>query len=380
MRPILFGFFLVISLFVIFSKSVTAVFDPLSRPNNFHGIHLLFPQELSQAAQLVNSTNGQWGYVTIPIQIGDRDLEKWQLFMDEARVKKLIPIIRLSTESDPFNKPVWRKPTQYDIIDFANFLDSLSWPIENRYVVFFNETNRSDEWGGEVPNPEEYSDLLFYAATVFKQINPDFYIIMGGLDNAAPDDGKKYIDNFIYLKKMISHQPELFNLVDAFSSHSYPNPGFVAPPLPGKIEGITTYQFEYDLINKSANRKIPTFITETGWDSKKLGQEKVASYYDIAYSTIWNKDSDKIVAITPFLLNSQGGDFDIFSFVQNGEETIYYQQAKKMEKVKGDPLIKAVKGLNTKDTPSFEKLISVAPKLDDKKARELFVEYIKFFF
>ncbi|MFI5265547.1 MAG: hypothetical protein ACHQT7_02265, partial [Candidatus Levyibacteriota bacterium] len=37
-----------------------AVSDPLSRPNNFVGIHILFPQELEQAKNLVNSSGGQW--------------------------------------------------------------------------------------------------------------------------------------------------------------------------------------------------------------------------------------------------------------------------------------------------------------------------------
>jgi len=76
-----------------------AVYDPLTLPNNKFGIHILFPSELEKAGELVNSNGGQWGYVTIPIQVADKDLVKWQKFFDEAKRLKIIPIIRLATES-----------------------------------------------------------------------------------------------------------------------------------------------------------------------------------------------------------------------------------------------------------------------------------------
>jgi hypothetical protein len=365
---------------IVFPLKTFALFDPLSRPNNYYGIHILFPTELSGASQLVNSDTGSWGYVTIPIQAGDKDLEKWQGFMDEARAHKLIPILRLATQGDPFNTSSWSKPTATDILDFANFLSSLNWPVENRYVIIFNEVNRSDEWGGEAPNPVEYAGLLRYAYDTFKERSPNFYIIMSGLDNAAPTDGKKYMDNFVFINKMLEHDPDIFSKIDGFASHSYPNPGFTAPPLPGKMEGITTYQYEYTLINSHAKKKIPVFITETGWDSSKLPEKTVASYYKIAYDKYWGKDKDKIVAITPFLLNSQGGAFDIFSFVKNGQHTDYYNASAKMEKTKGDPLIQAVKGIAVRQITKFNKLVIKPVSKPLISPKDLFIDYIRFFF
>jgi hypothetical protein len=363
-------------------KSAHAIFDPLTRPNNFHGIHILFPSELSQAAQLVNSTTGEWGYVTIPIQAGDKDREKWQEFMDQCKKLKLIPIIRLSTEADPFDTNVWSIPTRADILDFANFLNSLNWPIENRYVIVYNEPNRYDEWGGEAPNPEEYADLLNYAIDTFKNESPDFYMIMGGMDNAAPNDGVKYMDNFVFMNRMVSHIPDIFNKLDGFSSHSYPNPGFSQPPLPNKKEGITTYQYEYALINSHTTHKVPVFITETGWNSQELGDDLVAKYYDTAYKDFWDKDKDKIVAITPFLLNSQGGAFDTFSFVKNGQTTPYYTDAENMIKTKGQPIIQAVKGIATKKMPEIKRVKFKNDDNDSNRllAQTLFIQYVKLFF
>ncbi len=356
-----------------------ALFDPVARPNNFSGIHILFTSELAQASSLVNSKSGEWGYVTIPIQTGDKDLEKWQAFMDEAKQHKLIPIVRLATQADRENTHVWAKPTTVDILDFANFLNSLNWPVENRYIIAFNEMNRFDEWAGEPPNPKEYADLLSYTVEVFKERNPNFYIIMGGLDNASPNDRVKYMDNLVYMNEMVAYNPEIFNKIDAFSSHSYPNPGFSAPPLQNKVEGITTYQFEYNLINSHTVKKKPVFITETGWDSDKVPETVIAKYYEIAYQNFWNKDKDKIVAITPFLLNSQGGPFDVFSFVKGGKQTKYYEVSAQMEKTKGQPLLEAVKGLATKKITEFQTLVRAKDE-DYSASKDVVVEFVKLFF
>lgn len=324
------------------STSVSfALYNPLSRPNNFFGMHVLFPSEIAETAELVNSQGGQWGYITIPIQMGDYDLAKWQKFMDEARAKKVIPIVRLMTDPYWANTNVWRKPKSLDIIDMANFLNSLNWPIENRYIIVFNEMNRYDEWGGEYPNPEEYADLFNTTIDIFKERSENFYMIMGGLDNAAPDDGVKYIDNFTYLKRMAAYNPEVFKKMDGFSSHSYPNPGFEQPPSSTKRMGIATYKYEYDFIAQVAGSKKPVFITETGWDARKVSPDVIASYYKEAFEQIWGQDRDKIVAVTPFLLRSHGG-FDEFAFIKNGNKTPYYDMVYSLQKISGEPIVQPV--------------------------------------
>ena len=192
-------YFLIIlfCLIVSFPANSFAAYDPLSHPNNKIGMHVLFPTEIENVAKLVNTNGGQWGYILIPIQSGDKDIAKWQTFMNQASQLHLTPIIRLATQGDYFNTKVWRKPTETDVLDFANFLNSLSWPTKNRYIIIYNEVNRGDEWGGAA-NATEYANILSYATTVFKSINQDFYIISGGMDNAAPNKGTEYINQYTY--------------------------------------------------------------------------------------------------------------------------------------------------------------------------------------
>lgn len=319
-----------------------AVEDPLSKPNNEMGIHILFPDELEAASKLVNSNGGAWGYVTIPIQIGDRDIDRWQAFMDACKKYYVIPLVRLATEPDPLNTSVWRRPSDYDIIDFANFLDSLSWPTKNRYVILFNEVNRSDEWGGVPPSPTEYAEIVKYSYDVFKKRSENFYIILSGMDAAAPDDYIKYMSGFTYLEDLMK-DPEIVASIDGFSSHSYPNPEFSDYPSETKKVSVSTYRHEYDLINKDSSKKIPAFITETGWSDKTLPGSVISKYYTQTFNNIWNEDTDKIVAITPFLLNSIGGPFDNFSLLKNGEEKVYYKTLADLPKEQGRPSVSNTK-------------------------------------
>ncbi len=331
-------FFLLLFIFLFFiPPKAYAIYDPFSKPNNYLGIHILFTSELEKASVLLNSSGGDWGYVTIPIQIGDRDIDKWQSFMNNAYDKHLIPIIRLSTEADYMNTGFWRKPTEADVLDFANFLNSLYWPTKNRYVILFNEVNRYDEWGGDNPDPEEYASLVNYAIDVFKSRSTDFFIILGGLDNASPNDGVKYLDNFIYLTRMSEKDSSLFNKIDGFASHSYPNPDFLQSPTLTGQESVATYRFEQKLVDSYTSAPKPFFITETGWNGAKLSEGQIASYFKLALDDVWGKDLNSIVAITPFLLESQNGAFDKFTFTKSGTLTEYGKTYQSYPKIKGIP-------------------------------------------
>ncbi|TMI85841.1 MAG: hypothetical protein E6H08_21940 [Bacteroidetes bacterium] len=327
-------------LFTIFSLvqplSAFAVENPLQKQNNIFGVHILFPVELESAAKLVNSSGGDWGYVLIPIQSGDKDITKWQDFMNRAKHLHLIPILRLATEGDYFNTSVWRKPTFTDILDFANFLDSLYWPTKNRYVIVYNEPNRGDEWGGKA-NPEEYAHILSYAVTAFKTKNPDFFIISSGFDNAAATSTTSF-DQYEYITKMNQVVPGIFNQIDGLGSHSYPNPAFAQPPGTLTAQSISSFKFESDLIAKFTSKQLPVFITETGWSRGAVPENNIVTYFPLAFANVWN--DSRIVTVIPFLLQAGGGPFEVFSLLKSdGSDTPVSSAIKHIVKVKGVPSV-----------------------------------------
>ncbi|HVZ12299.1 MAG TPA: hypothetical protein VG965_04690 [Patescibacteria group bacterium] len=328
-------------LLILFTHQSFAIYDPTTRPNNIFGIHILDTQELDKAARLINSTGGDWGYVTIPIQYGDRDIEKWQNFMDDARRLHVIPILRIATEAYYANTNVWSKPTDEDIIDFANFLNSLTWPTQNRYVLIFNEPNRFDEWGGTPPSPEEYADRVVFAVNVFKSQSPDFFMIAGGLDNASPNDHVKYLDNYAFLKRIAAYNPDFFKKIDGFASHSYPNPNFAQPPSVSGFESTSTYKHEMDIVDQYSGTKKPVFITETGWNADVVPATTIASYLTISMIDIWGEDK-RVVAVTPFILQSNGGAYDKFTFYKGDTLTPYAATYQSLSKVKGDPQLTVI--------------------------------------
>ena len=64
--------------FISSTKKAEAVTNPLEVPNNKFGIHILNDSDLEDAANLVNSTGGDFGYVTLVIREDERNLERWQ--------------------------------------------------------------------------------------------------------------------------------------------------------------------------------------------------------------------------------------------------------------------------------------------------------------
>lgn len=305
--------------------------------NNKFGVHILFTEELHDAVKLVNSNGGDWGYVTIPIQSGDKNLEKWQKFMDDAKKLHIIPIIRLATEGDYFNTKVWRKPNYSDILDFANFLNSLEWPTKNRYVIIFNEVNRGDEWGGE-PNPYEYAEILSYSVTVFKSKSHDFSILLSGFDNASINVPNTYMNEYYFMREMNVQVPGIFYQIDGIASHSYPNPAFAKPASVQDSQSIATFLYEKRLIQEIGGKDLPVFITETGWSTDKVSDSLAAEYYTEAFSGIWN--SKDVMAVTPFILRANTKPFSVFSLLTpDGGKTMQYQIIENIKKIKGTPLL-----------------------------------------
>ncbi len=301
--------------------------------NNKAGIHILHPEEIGKAAELVNSNGGDWGYVTIPIQADDRDRKRWQKFMDEAKRLHLVPIMRLATYGEG---EIWVQPSVYEVLDFANFLSDLDWPTKKRYVVIFNEVNRSNEWGGII-DPEGYAAILAYAQEVFSQRSSDFVVLPAGMDAAAPNVNGEYMDEYVFLNRVARVKPEVFKQLAGWTAHAYPNPDFSGQPWETHRMSVVSYKKELAFLRRlGVPGNLPVFITETGWRQGLISQEQAARFYTQAFEGPWQ--DKQVMAVTPFILFAGEGPFANFSFLdKNMKETPIAAAWEGLKKEAGKP-------------------------------------------
>ncbi|MBM3209146.1 hypothetical protein FJZ40_02535 [Candidatus Shapirobacteria bacterium] len=319
---------------LVSTQATFAAFEKIDGQNNKFGIHLAVASEedLEDAAALVNSAGGDWGYATVVIEENDRDGRKWQDVFDKMRRLHLIPIVRLATSHANGS---WRRPLAEDAVSWADFLDSLNWVIKNRYVVLFNEPNDGREWGGSV-DPENYGKVALAFAATLKEKSQDFFILPAGFNATAPHQLPQYEREELFLRKMASAAPGgingFFTNFDGWASHSYQT---------------ETYLEEINLLKRLGLKKnLPVFVTEAGWPhaeginyayrfppSLAVGQRLRSLFSQLL-------GDSRVIAVTPFILNYQGEPFDHFSFRKLGSPKEFYPQYQILQeqtKTKGEP-------------------------------------------
>ncbi len=313
----------------------------LASDRNIFGLHLADVSDISQASKVINSEQGDWGYATIVIRLNQLDKGLWQEFFDKCRQNHIIPIIRLSTTMiDNY----WKKPDFSDIDNLANFLNTLNWPVKNRYIILFNEVNHGSEWGGET-DTKNYTDTAIYTVNKFKNLSSDYFILGGAFDLSAPEKPPQFKGAANFLREIYLYKPEYFSLIDGWASHSYPNHGFIGLPTDKGQHSILGYQWELNQMKSlGVNKEYPIFITETGWPHRE-GQTKANNYYTLDTSAkflisafdIWNRDS-RVVAVTPFIYNFPYPPFDHFSWVDT-KMNLYpsYQRIVALQKKRNTP-------------------------------------------
>ena len=326
-----------IGLIFYFPNSAKAINNPGDVPNNRYGIHITDANDLEKAVDLVNSSGGDWGYVTFVIREDDRNLKKWQDTFDKMRELHLIPIVRLATKTSGEN---WEKFDSYNTDGWVYFLNSLNWVIQNRYIIIGNEPNHATEWGGEI-NPYEYSNFYKEFARKLKNSSNDFFIMPAGFDASAPNTNN-HMGEEEYIKKMLEVNPDFYDYVDGLASHSYPNPNFSGSEFDVGPGTIATYVWELEFLRLlGVTKKLPVFITETGWaktvgDDKRLTETEIANKLSYAFEKVWS--DEKIVAITPFILDYKEPLFDMFSWItKDGGNTVFYERTKNLVKTRGQP-------------------------------------------
>lgn len=334
----MFWFFL--SLLFLLNLNPILASDPTVDRNIF-GLHLTQLSDLPQAAPIINSSGGDWGYVTVVLRNDNLDFRSWQNFFDDCRQKHLIPIVRLTTTSDG---PNWKRPDRSDIDNLTNFLNSLNWPMIPKYVIPFNEINHASEWGGGVDIPN-FTDIFIYTAERLKSFDNYFFILSSPLDLASPKNDSQNLHPETVYRQIFNHNPKYFELMDALASHSYPNHGYVGTPKGTGIHSIRGYEWELNFIkNLGIQKTYPVFITETGWPHLE-GSTKNFSYYKAKTSvdffiealSIWQSDP-RVIAVTPFIFNYSQELFEHFSWLDSqGHLYPEYQSLLDLPKLQNHP-------------------------------------------
>jgi len=320
----------------------TSILPKTAFAKNIYGLHLTQTEDIQKANPIINSSGGDWGWVTIAIRLDQLNHNQWQDFFNHCRRLHLIPLIRLATKLEGES---WLKPTEQNIIDFSEFFDSLNWPTDQKYIILFNEVNRGDEWGQD-PNPQEYADISIFASQHFKKLDPNFTILTAGLDLAAPHKPPNYFGADLYYQEILKNNPDFFNYIDGLSSHSYPNHGFVGKPTDTGRHSIKGYQWELDYLKSlGVSKTLPIFITETGWPHREgvilnnnFYTANTSADFLIKAFNIWQQD-DRVMAVTPFIFNYPHEPFDHFSWLDNQEKLFpAYNQFIDLPKEKNTPV------------------------------------------
>ncbi len=298
----------------------TSVF---AREGQVLGVHLLSPRDLPHAQELL-SKGDDWKFVTVPLTFEDLNhKQEWQQFFYDAREAKFRPIIRLATK---FENGAWVVPNKRQIVQMFEFLDELEWPNHKLYVIAFNEVNHAPEWGNKI-NPAEYARILEFTARWAHTNDKEYIVMPAALDLAAPN-GTKTMEAFNYLEKMWQYNPQIFDYIDVWNSHSYPNPGFSSSPTRTAKNSIRGFLHELSYLKRKTGRDFDVMITETGWEANRSTTPWLESYYLYALQHVWSHP--QVIGVTPFVVKGAPGPFAGFSFFDGDDRpTVQYDALQK---------------------------------------------------
>ncbi len=315
--------------------------SPQNPKNNKFGLYIYAEnsKHIKIADELVNTNGGDWGYVLIPYNIRDRDESKWDRVFSDLHKKHLIPLVQLyDVQIDTYKE---------DTTKAAKFLNSFVWPVRERYISVYNEPNDKRFWRDEL-NPGQYADVLDYTIDAFKQENSSFFMINGALNASLPDNSAQgYMSAEKFIKELNKAEPGIFEKLDGWASHSYPQPNFSGSPSDTGWWSIRAYQEELRVLKEIGVKKdLPVFITETGWahaegdthNGSYVSSQRAGENMKQAYEKVWLPD-DRVKAVTPFTIYYRPPN-DHFAWVDEElKPYAQYEVIKKMEKTSGTPFI-----------------------------------------
>lgn len=291
-----------------------------------------------KAAEIVNSNGGDWGYVLIPFSIHDRNEGRWGRLFGLLENKHLIPIVQLWDLQEGDGEDITTSA--------ARFLDSFIWPIRPRYISVYNEPNDDRFWREEL-DPKDYARILDSTIDIFKERNQNFFMLNGAF-NASALTGYGYMDEEEFMQKMDKEVSGIFEKLDGWASHSYPQPNFSGGVGDSGRNSIRAYEWELELLEKHFGVKnLPVFITETGWahaEGETFNKwykeaEEAAELLVEAFDKVWLPD-DRVVAVTPFTIR-YNPPHDHFSWITaDNKDYPQVEKIQKINKVEGKPPVR----------------------------------------
>lgn len=297
------------------------------------GIHLLNPSEIKEVKNFFYDQGDEWSYATIPLSLADLDkVEEWREFFRLAKEYKIIPLIRLTSK---FEDGAWQVPNRKEITSYFRFLNQFDWPTEERYIIVFNEVNHAKEWGNSI-DPIKYAQVLSFTSDWAHSENQNYKILPAAMDLAAPN-GYETMEAFNFLDKMLKYDPNIFDKIDYWNSHSYPNPGFSSSPTRTGKNSLRGFQHELTYLKNRTGLKPEVFITETGWVSNKYNNRWLSNYYIYALKYVWS--DERVKGVTVFVLRGDPGPFAEFGFLDSNNQftTQYFAVKKAIETVRNSP-------------------------------------------
>ncbi len=160
------------------------------------------PEVASRDVQVIRDAGFGWvkanfGWREIEPAKGDFDWSRPDHVVEMATDEGLDLLVRIDFQPRwaGGNYPVNGPPD--DLQDLADFLYALASRYEGQIRAYqvWNEPNLAREWGGEVPNPGDYVELLGISYEAIKRADPGAMVISAGMsptgtwsDEARPDD------------------------------------------------------------------------------------------------------------------------------------------------------------------------------------------------
>jgi hypothetical protein len=130
----------------------------------------------------------------------------------------------------------------------------------------YNEENSSVFWPSQADAPERYADLYRLARQAIRAADPQARVVIGGLALVNPPIATDEVD---FMRRMLSHRPDLRGQVDAIGLHPY------QPTLQYLYLRLGAFR---QAVDELFGPGVPIDLSEVGWSSTSMPEWERAQY------------------------------------------------------------------------------------------------------